>query len=88
MAVNLKIRNKLPYGSVVFDNVAYDNSIIGVTFNGRAIYDLHCMIDEYMQDNNCSYDEAIEWIEYNTLRALPYINGNMPLVVADISKDY
>lgn len=88
MAKNLEIRDKLPFDTVVFDNQSYDNSIIGVTFDGRAIYDLHYMIDEYIQDNECSYDDAIEWIEYNTLRALPYAGNKPPLVVVDICKDY
>lgn len=31
MSVNVDIRNKLPTDAVVFDNYAYDNSIIGIT---------------------------------------------------------
>ena len=32
MSVNQEIRNKLSPDTVVFDNYAYDNSIIGTTF--------------------------------------------------------
>lgn len=38
--VNLEIRKRLNYGALVFDNPAYDESIIGQTFDGRAIYDI------------------------------------------------
>lgn len=54
MSVNQETRNKLPPDSVVFDNYAYDNSIIGTTFDGRAIYDFDKMVKELMQDEGWS----------------------------------
>ena len=87
MAVNLEIREKLPPDTIVFDNYAYDNSIIGITFDGRAIYEYYKMIAELVDDDNMSADEAIEWIDYNTIRSLSYINGKKPLVVCDYSYD-
>ena len=33
-----------------------------------------------MADNDCDMDTAVEWIEYNTMRALPYF-PNAPLVL-------
>jgi hypothetical protein len=79
--VNLKIREKLPPDAIVFDNASYDNSIIGSTFDGRAIYDFNVMVKEYAEDNECDELEAIEWIEYNTMRALPYAGEKAPEVV-------
>lgn len=81
MSVNQDIRNKLPPDAVVFDNHAYDNSIIGTTFDGRAIYDFDKMIEELMADEGWSEIEAIDWIEFNTLRALPYGGEKAPLVM-------
>lgn len=81
MSVNQDIRNKLPPDAVVFDNYAYDNSIIGTTFDGRAIYDFDKMTEELMQDEGWTEEEAIDWIEYNTLRALPYGGDKVPLVM-------
>lgn len=72
MAVNQDIRNKLPTDAMVFDNMAYDNSIIGLTIDGRVIYGFELMVEELMNDEGWSETEAIEWIEYNTIRALPY----------------
>jgi hypothetical protein len=79
--VNLKIREQLPDGAIVFDNASYDNSIIGITFDGRAIYDFNLMVNEYAEENDCDEVEAIEWIEYNTMRALPYCGEKAPEVV-------
>ena len=81
MSVNQEIRNKLPPDTVVFDNHAYDNSIIGTTFDGRAIYDFDKMTEELMQDEGWTDQEAIDWIEYNTIRALPYGGEKAPLIV-------
>ena len=87
MSVNLEIRDLLPDDAIVFDNMSYDNSIIGTTFDGRAIYDYDLMVSEFMSDEECTSDEAIDWIEYNTLRSLPYAGKKAPLVVANVWSD-
>lgn len=81
MAVNLEVRKKLPVGASVFEDSSFDNSIIGVSLDGRLIYSFEKMVQEYMMDNNCDELCAIEWIEHNTLRALPYWGNKAPIVV-------
>ena len=81
MGVNIDIRNKLPEGALVFDNYAYDNSIIGVTFDGRVIYCYDKMVKELMEDECWDELSAIEWIDYNTIRAIPYAGEKAPIVV-------
>ena len=39
------------------------------------------MIFELMEDDNISEDDAIDWIEYNTLRSIPYAGEKAPLVM-------
>jgi hypothetical protein len=43
------------------------------------------MIEELMEDEGWSYEEAVEWLEYNTLRAIPYMAsvGPAPIIVMD-----
>ena len=48
----------------------YDNSILGISDDGQAIYDYESMIYELMDDNDWSREEAEEWYSYNTERAL------------------
>ena len=79
--INLGIREKLPIGSIVLDNESYDNSIIGTTLDGRVIYEFSSMVEEYMADNDCCEEEAIDWIEYNTIRAIPYFGDKAPIIV-------
>lgn len=64
-------------------DTGYDNSIIGITEDHRVVYSYDSMVDELMKDNGWSAEEAIEWIAYNTLRALPYCNnkGKKPIIM-------
>lgn len=74
--------------SVVFENPDYDSAIIGYDANDwRVIYDFEKMAEHLMDVDGMEYDEAIEFIEYNTLRAIPYAGNNAPIVLQRID-DY
>lgn len=62
-------------------NFSYDDALIGVSKDGRAVYDFELMIDWLMKEENWSVEESIEWIEYNTLRALPYMGECAPIII-------
>jgi hypothetical protein len=66
---------------IFLDNHSYDNSIIGITEDGRLIYDYEKMIEEYMAEEECDELDAIEWLEVNTLRAIPYMGANAPIIM-------
>lgn len=71
--------------SIVFENPDYDSAIIGFDENsGRVIYDIEKMIEHLMDEDNISYDDALDFISYNTLRALPYAGENGPIVMRNI----
>ena len=79
MAIVNEIREALPDGVKILDNPSFDNSIIGVASgSGRVIYSYDKMVEEFMKDNNVRDIDAIDWIEYNTIRALPYMGENAP----------
>lgn len=65
------------------DNHHYDKSIIGMTEDGRLIYSFELMVQEFMEDEGCDETEAIEWLEYNTLRALPYMGERAPIIMME-----
>ena len=67
--------------SVVFENPDYVSAIIGVSEDGRVIYDYNLMIESLMKSDNMTYDEASEFIDYNTIRALPYMGEKTPIVM-------
>lgn len=60
---------------------SYDDALIGVSDDGRAIYDFGLMVEWLMTKYGWSDIEAIEWIEVNTLRALPYFGESAPIVM-------
>lgn len=66
---------------LLFSNPSYDDALIGVTTDNRAIYEYNAMVDWLIENDDMSYDEAVEWIDYNTLRALPYYGEAAPVVV-------
>lgn len=79
--VKPEIREQLDEDALVFDNPAYDNSIIGQTFDGRAIYDFEAMAEELATDDEITIEEAMDFIDYNAIRSLPYAGEKAPVVV-------
>lgn len=68
-------------------NESYDDALIGVSDDGRAIYDFGLMIEWLMLRYGWSDIESIEWIETNTLRALPYFGEGAPIIMYGLPLD-
>lgn len=56
---------------IIFDSPSYDGAFVGVTEDGRAVYDYDKMVAWLVASWGVFPDEAAEWIEYNTIGALP-----------------
>lgn len=65
-------------GFTYFDE--YDGAIVGMTIDNRVVYDYYKMADCLMQDDGMDEESAFDWINYNTIRALPYI-PNHPYIL-------
>lgn len=57
---------------LLFDNPDFDGAIVGVTTDGRAVYDYDLMIEDVVNRDGCSSEEAAEFIDYNSVRAASY----------------
>lgn len=68
-------------GVVIFTDFSYDDALIGVTHDNRAVYDFDKMVQWLVETEGFSEEEAIEWIEYNTVRALGYAGASAPVIV-------
>lgn len=104
--VNEELRQKIAdagfTNSIVYDEPSFDNSIIGVDDNGKVVYSVELMMNEFVRDDEGDkYDnfeslsaeeqteyidkrvEALEFIEYNTVRATPYMAtyGITPVII-------
>lgn len=82
MSINLDIRCNLPDRATVFDNFAFDNSIIGVTLDNRVIYCYDSMVEELMEETDWSVEEAMDWIDYNVAATLSDCTDSLPLIVS------
>lgn len=73
-----------------FDDLSFDNSIVGLTHDDRVAYLYSKMIKEAMSELSsdtyeCTEEDAIDWIDYNTIRALSYINDeHKPVIIFDL----
>ena len=57
---------------VLFSNFDYEDAFIGISHDDRAIYDWEKMVTYLVEKQDMTDEEAIEWIDYNTIRALAY----------------
>ena len=59
-----------------------DDAVIGIESNTtRIVYSKAKCIDIMMNENNMSYDEAVEYLEFNTFGA--YVGNRTPIWVDD-----
>lgn len=65
----------------VFDSPSFKSALIGVTDDMRAVYDFDKMVQSLVAEDDMSEDEAAEFIEYNTIRAIPYAGSHAPIVL-------
>lgn len=83
-------RKLLDYGYediIYFTDYDYASALIGVTYdNGvyRAIYDYDKMLDYLIATGDFDYEQASDWVSYNTMRALPYMGNGAPIIMNTI----
>jgi hypothetical protein len=68
-----------------FENPSFVKAITGITDSGQLIYDYDKMIVASMEEEGWDVEGAIEWIDYNTLRTVPYMGSNHPIVSLPIN---
>ena len=65
---------------VIFSDYSYDGALVGVSNDNRAIYDYGLMVEWLVAEEGFTEDDAVEWIDFNTIRALPYMR-NAPIIM-------
>ena len=66
---------------VIFKDFSYDDALIGVSEDGRAVYDFNLMVAWLVENEDMNCDEAVEWIEYNTIGSLPFAGKDGPIIM-------
>ena len=71
-------------GVVILQDYSYDDALICVTEDNRAVYDFEKMVSWLMRTEGMTRDDAVEWIEYNAIRSLPYAGEDGPIIMYPI----
>lgn len=65
---------------IVFENPSFEGALIGVSSDDRAIYSYEKMVESAIQQEGWTEEEARDWIDYNTIRSLSYVE-NSPIIL-------
>ena len=71
--------------TIILENPSYLSAIAGLDEQGRLIYSYQRMVKHLMLHDSMEYEEACEFIDFNTVRAMPYMGENAPVIVYDLS---
>lgn len=67
--------------AIIFEDPDFANAFIGHSEDGRAVYDYYQMVNCLKEEDHMTEEEAVEFIDYNTFRAMPYMGEKAPIVV-------
>lgn len=67
-----------------FTNPTYLTAILGITENNRIIYSYAKMVESLIKTDNMDYEDAVEFIDYNTIRTIPYMGENAPIICYEL----
>ncbi|MBR6123139.1 helix-turn-helix transcriptional regulator [Candidatus Saccharibacteria bacterium] len=70
--------------SVVFQNPDYVSAVVGVSEEGRVIYSYEKMVRTLMMTDGMDYEEAVEFVDFNTIGALPTMGENAPIIMYEV----
>ena len=62
-------------------NTTFDQAIIGLTSDGRIAYSENKILLSLQDVEGMEYEEALEWYEYNTVKAIAYAGKKAPIII-------
>lgn len=75
-----KFRDLLLETSIFLEPPYFDDAVVGV-LNGHVVYSYSKLASIMSKAEDAPYEECQEFIDFNTLRALPYMGPMAPLIV-------
>lgn len=80
----LKAYLKEKYGGYsMFEPESYDEGIVGITEGGNLIYSYEKLAEMLILHDEMTYEDAIEWLDYNTVRTIPYMGEFQPVMLME-----
>lgn len=86
----MNIRERLENAGLIFDSeeiekavtiLGFDDAIVGMTEDYRLVYDYDKMVLCLMLHEDMDEDDAIEYIDYNVLRAYQLYGESHPVII-------
>ena len=71
---------------LLLNNYSYDDALVGVTTDNRAVYSYSKMVEWLMRTEGFTEEEAQEWIQYNTIKGAQYFGPQAPIIMYDVEK--
>lgn len=68
-------------------NADYLTAIVGVDIEGRLVYSYEKMIEWLMDKYGWDEEGAIDWIEFNVLRSIPYMGRLSPIIIHEVADE-
>lgn len=69
--------------TVVLESPAYVSAVIGISTDGRLIYSRGLMVTHLCKKDGMSELDAEEFIDFNTVGALPNMGGKAPIIMEE-----
>ncbi len=74
-------------GVKLLTNYSYDTALIGLSHDDRAIYDYGLMVEWLITEEGFTQEEAEDWIVHNTIRNLPNMGADGPIILHRFPED-
>lgn len=70
---------------IILEGDEFADGVVGITADNCLVYSYEKLVESLSKVYG-SEEDAIEWLEYNTFRSLPYMasHGNVPLIIYEI----
>lgn len=67
---------------------SYFPAIVGIDYNAeRVVYSRDKLVECFVSSDGMTEEEAVEWVEYNIDRALPYWGEHAPIIMDDLETE-
>ena len=81
----LKAYLEAEYGGYsLFEPEYYDEGIVGITDNGNVVYSYEKLAEALMKHDEMTYEDAVDWLDYNTVRSVPYMGEYKPVILLSV----
>ena len=70
-----------PKALVLEPRSTFNNALVGVSSDGRLVYSEDKIMGALQDIDGMSYEEALDYYQFNTVRALEYVKGSVSPII-------